>query len=85
VCFDAVFYVASGKAYKDEVAVCLSSVYCPTQVIWGANDQVQLFSAVLECFFSLTLVQAFSSYHLVVLNGSIFQRLNDRFKLPGSQ
>jgi len=73
---DTVFYVASGKAYKDEVAVCLSSVHCPTQVIWGANDQVQLFSAVLWCFFSLTLLRAFSGHHLVVLNGNSFQRLN---------
>ena len=36
----AVFYVASDKAYKDEIALCLSSVSRPTQVIWGANDQV---------------------------------------------
>ena len=36
----AVFYEAAGKAYKEEVATSLSSVHRPTQVIWGADDQV---------------------------------------------
>jgi len=40
VYYITVFYLVSGKAYKDELAACLSSVHRPTQVIWGADDQV---------------------------------------------
>ena len=57
--FGAVFYVASCKAYKDEVAICLSAVHRPTQVIWGANDQVNSCLGLYVSLFSILL----QSYH----------------------
>ena len=61
----AVFSVASSKAYKDEVADCLSSVHCATQVIWGANDQVGLEYTCCSTFGFVALSCA-KQHHLAI-------------------